>query len=190
MIESDIKHKPKSKELKRKTLSKKNKLLRFIWNIVWLFFYRPSPTPLHAWRCFLLSLFGAKIGKKVHPYPSSKIWAPWNLTMGDFSCLSHHVDCYCVDKVTIGSRATVSQYSFICTASHDYTKPTMPLVTAPIKIGAYAWVTSGVFIAPGINIGKGAVVTARSVVVKNVNSWEVVGGHPATFIKMRKHEDS
>ena len=170
-------------------ISFKNKILRMIWNIVWLFLYRTSPIPFHAWRRFLLRLFGAKIGKHTHPYPSSKIWAPWNLIMDDYSCLSHHVDCYCVDKVYLGKQVTVSQYSFLCTASHDYTRPDMPLITAPITIQDNAWVTSDVFIAPGVTIGEGAVIGARSVVTNNVAPWTVVAGHPAKFIKERKMKD-
>jgi len=38
---------------------------------------------------------------------------------------------------------------------------------------------------PGVTIGEGAVVAARSVVVKNVGPWAVVGGNPAKFLKMR-----
>jgi acetyltransferase-like isoleucine patch superfamily enzyme len=54
------------------------------------------------------------------PYPSARIWAPWNLEMGDHACLSEDVDCYCVDKIAIGANTTVSQYSFLCSRSHDY----------------------------------------------------------------------
>lgn len=51
--------------------------------------------------------------------------------MGKHNCLGHHVDCYCVNQITIGAHSTVSQYSFLCTASHDYTDLAMPLTTVP-----------------------------------------------------------
>jgi len=108
-------------------LSLRNTTGRAIWNVVWLLLFRPTPRPFHAWRSVLLRMFGAKLGKAVHPYPSARIWAPWNLEMGDHSCLSEDVDCYCVDKIRIGPHATVSQYSFLCTASHDYKDPAMRL---------------------------------------------------------------
>lgn len=166
-------------------LSLRNKLARALWNGVWLLLYRPSPTPLHGWRRFLLGLFGAKIGQGAHPYPSAKIWAPWNLEMGDHSCLSHHVDCYCVDRITLGAHTTVSQYSFLCTASHDYTDPAMPLTTAPIVLGDWVWVTADVFVAPGVTIGDGAVVTARSSVFHDIEPWTVAAGNPARPVKPR-----
>ena len=171
--------------LSKAEITLKNRFGRFLWGIVWLILYRPSPKLMHGWRCLLLRIFGAKLGNEVHPYPSSKIWAPWNLEMGDHSCLSEKVDCYCVDKIRIGAHATVSQYSFLCTASHDYTDKAMPLVIAPITIGNYAWVTADVFIAPGVEIGEGAVINARSSVFSSIEPWVVAAGNPAMPIKKR-----
>lgn len=166
-------------------LSLSNKVGRGAWNVIWLLLFRPSPRILHPWRCLLLRLFGAKLGKPVHPYPSSRIWAPWNLEMGDYSCLSEHVDCYCVDRIRVGAHATVSQYSFLCTASHDYADPAMPLVTAPITVGEHAWVAADVFVAPGVAIGEGAVITARSTVLSDIEPWVVASGNPAKAAKQR-----
>ncbi|WP_255556494.1 putative colanic acid biosynthesis acetyltransferase [Methylococcus sp. Mc7] len=170
-------------------LSIGNKLARVLWSLVWLLLYRPSPVPLHGWRRFLLRLFGAKIGRGAHPYPSAKVWAPWNLEMGDHSCLSHHVDCYCVDRIKLGAHTTVSQYSFLCTASHDYTDPAMPLITAPITLGERVWVTADVFVAPSVTIGDGAVITARSSVFRDIEPWMVAAGNPAEPVKPRLFED-
>ena len=157
-----------------------------LWGGVWLLFYRPSPKPLHFWRRFLLRLFGARIGSHAHPHASARIWAPWNLEMGDYSCLSHYVDCYCVALIKIGAHATVSQYSYLCTASHEIEAADMPLVTASIQIGEGAWIAADVFVGPGVKIGEGAVVGVRSTVLKDVEPWTVVAGNPAQFIKRRE----
>lgn len=167
------------------SLSLSNKLARSLWQLVGALLFRTTPRLFHPWRCLLLRLFGAKLGKAVHVYPTARIWAPWNLEMGDHSCLSEQVDCYCVDKIRIGAHVTVSQYSILCTASHDYTDLDMPLVTAPIMIGERAWVTADVFVAPGVNIGEGAVVLARSNVFRDVGPWVVVAGNPAKPVKAR-----
>ena len=179
------KHQKRHRLARALPLSLRNKIGRAVWHLVWLFLFRPTPRPFHPWRCLLLRLFGAKIGKAVHPYPSVRIWAPWNLEMDDHSCLSEHVECYCVDKIRIGAHATVSQYSFLCTASHDYTDLSMPLTTAPITIGARAWITADVFIAPGITIGEGAVIIARSSVFSDIEPWVVAAGNPAKQLKER-----
>lgn len=172
--------------LQKNILTISNKLLRAIWQIVWLLLYRPTPRIFHPWRCFILRIFGAELGKSVHPYPSARIWAPWNLTMGDYACLSEWVDCYCVDKIFIGAYATVSQYSFLCTASHDYLNRNMPLITGPIRIGEYAWITADVFVGPGVDVGEGAVITARSSVFFDIPPWVVATGNPAIPIKIRE----
>lgn len=175
-----------SVRLSERTLSLSNKIARALWHAVWLVLYRPSPRALHVWRCLLLRLFGARLGRGVHPYPSARIWAPWNLEMGDYACLGENVDCYCVDSIHIGAHSTVSQYSFLCTASHDYTRLSMPLVSAPITIGDYVWLTADVFVAPGVVIEDGAVVAARSNVFDDIPAWVVVKGNPAQIVKKRE----
>jgi putative colanic acid biosynthesis acetyltransferase WcaF len=164
----------------------KNKVARVLWKAVWLFLFRPSPTIFHGWRRFLLRLFGARIDKSVHVYPSVKIWAPWNLTMSEHSCLAPYVDCYCVAPIVIGAHSTVSQYSYLCAASHDFENPKMPLITSPIIIEEQAWIGADAFIALGVKIGQGAVIGARTSVFKDVQPWIVVGGNPAKFIKKRE----
>ncbi len=166
-------------------LSLANRVGRSLWQVVWLLLFRPTPRILHPWRCFLLRIFGAKLGKAVHPYPSARIWAPWNLEMGDHACLSEEVDCYCVDKIRIGANSTVSQYSFLCAASHDYEQQSFPMVSAPITIGERVWIAADVFVAPGVTIGSGTVVTARSSVFSDLPEWIVAKGNPALPVKPR-----
>jgi putative colanic acid biosynthesis acetyltransferase WcaF len=176
---------PMTHSLRPHQLSLGNKLARGIWAIVWLLLYRPTPRILHPWRCLLLRLFGAKLGRAVHPYPSARIWAPWNLEMGDHACLSEGVDCYSVARIRIGAHSTVSQYSFLCAASHDYSKANMPLMIAPIVIGERVWITADVFVGPGVSIGDGAVVLARSSVFTDLPPWTVARGNPAMPFKER-----
>ncbi len=162
-----------------------NRVVRALWGVVWALLFRPSPRIFHGWRRLLLRLFGARVGRGARAYPSVKIWGPWHLRMADYSCLAPHVDCNNVAPITIGKHATVSQYTYLCTASHDFEQPGMPLITAPIIIEDQAWVCACVFVAPGVTIGQGSVVGARSVVVKDVPRWSVVAGNPAKFIKER-----
>lgn len=105
--------------------------------------------------------------------------------MGKNSCLSSDVDCYNVDIVLIGSNVVVSQKAYLCTASHEITHVTYPLIVSPIIIKDQAWIAADAFVGMGVTIGEGAVVGARSVVTKNVEPWTVVGGNPARFIKNR-----
>ena len=166
--------------------SRWNKLARMVWQIVWLVMFRPSPWFWQAPRRGLLRLFGAKVGKGVQVMPSVKIWAPWNLELGDYATVSHGVDLYCVDKVSIGAHATVSQRAFLCTATHVVDHPNMPLVTKPIRIADGAWVAAEAFVHPGITVDVDAVVGARAVVVRDVATREIVAGNPAKLLRMRR----
>lgn len=169
------------------TLPKSLKIKRLIWTIVWLFFFRTTPRwALNSWRVSLLKLFGAKIEKGGVVLPSCKVWAPWNLALGEYSTLGEDVDCYNVDKIIIGKRVTISQRSFLCSASHDISSLRLPLVHKPIVIEDFAWVCAECFIYQGCTVKEGAVVAARSVLIKDTSSWSVYAGHPAKRISQRK----
>ncbi len=162
-----------------------NKLARGVWAVVYHTLFRWSPSPLHAWRRFLLRCFGAQVGRGSHVYGSTRIWAPWNLRMGARAVLAPRVDCYCVAPIKIGDGAVISQYSFLCTASHDISHPEFVLTTGPIVIGDRAWIAADAFVGPGVTVGEGAVVGARSSVFAHVEPWTVVAGCPAKYLKTR-----
>tara|TARA_R110002049_G_scaffold72490_2_gene187213 strand:- start:250715 stop:251047 length:333 start_codon:yes stop_codon:yes gene_type:complete len=105
--------------------------------------------------------------------------------MHDDSILGPDVDCYCVGKIVLEQNSMVSQYSYLCGASHDYTRPDLPLVPGDILIESSSWVCADVFIGPGVVIGEGAVVGARSTVMKDVSPWKVVAGNPPRVIRDR-----
>ena len=74
-------------------------------------------------------------------------------------------------------------------ATHVYTKADLPLQKKEIVINDFAWVCTEAYLSPGITIGMGAVIGARSVVLSNIKDWEVVAGNPAKFLKKRIIED-
>ncbi|GAB7257500.1 LbetaH domain-containing protein [Polaribacter sp. OB-PA-B3] len=167
-------------------LGVKNKLARLLWWFVWNLLFRPFSMPLFKkWRILLLKIFGAKIGKGCKVMASVKIWAPWNLELGDYVAIGFNSFCYNPAKIIVGNRVSISQRAHLCSASHDITKKNNPLITAPIVIKDRAWVAADTFVGMGVTIGEGAVVGARASVFKDVDSWTVVGGNPAKFIKKR-----
>lgn len=162
-----------------------NQLLRVIWRFVWTCFFRCSPRPFHAWRALILRLFGAKVGAGVHVYPKVDIWAPWNLVLKDQCGVGNGAILYSQGEIKIGRKAIISQGVHLCAGTHDYTKKGHPLVTKPIVIEDEAWVAAEAFIHPGVTIGEGAVIGARSVVTKDMPAWMVCAGHPCKPIKAR-----
>ena len=146
---------------------------------------RFSPRPFFGWRRFVLRCFGARIGAHVHIYPSTRIYFPWNLSVGDWSAIGEDVLIYNLGSVTLGQSVTVSHRAHLCAGTHDYTRADLPLQKLPIVIQDQAWICTDVFVGPNVTIGAGAVVGARSVVMRDVEPWGVVAGNPARFIKQR-----
>lgn len=167
------------------SFSIRNRIGRLVWAIANGIFFRFSPKPLHGWRSFLLKLFGAKVGKGVHVYPGVKIWAPWNLILEDECGVANGAILYSQGKISIGRQTVISQGAHICAGTHDYTKKGFPLVTMPINIGAQAWVAAEAFIHPGVTIGEGCVIGARSVVTKDMPAWMICSGFPCKPLKER-----
>lgn len=167
----------------------KIKIIRAVWIVVAFFLLKPFGTKFfRIWRILLLKLFGADIKWDSEIYSTVKIWAPWNLKMGHRSCIGPNVICYNQDDVVLEDDVVVSQYSYLCTASHDVdmlNTANDSLVIAPITIKEKAWVGSKAFIGLGVTIGKAAVVGATASVYKDVEDYHVVGGNPAKTIKIR-----
>jgi putative colanic acid biosynthesis acetyltransferase WcaF len=167
------------------SFSVQNRMGRLAWSVVWIFLYRPSPRPFHAWRSFLLRCFGATLGPNCHFYPNSRIWAPWNLICADGASLGDEAEIYNPSPVSMGSHAIVSQQAYICGATHDYDDPSFPLISFPMSVGAYAWVCARASVSPGVNVGEGAVLGLGSVATRDLEPWTVYAGVPARPIKRR-----
>lgn len=161
-------------------------VLRCFWQIVYLLFFRFSPRLLYGWRRFLLRAFGAKIGRNVSVYPTVSIVMPWKLSVGDSSTIGPNVRCYNIGGVSIGRHVVISQFSHLCSSSHDHTSKTFEQIFDPIDIGDYAWICADAFVAPGVSVGEGAVIGSRAVVVHDVEAWTIVAGNPAKYIKHRE----
>jgi putative colanic acid biosynthesis acetyltransferase WcaF len=156
-----------------------------LWWIVQATLFRMSPQILYGWRRFLLRLFGAKIGRGVIIRPTVEITYPWKLTIGDSCWIGDHATLYTLGEIRIGDNAVVSQHCYLAAATHDYTRPTFDMVAKTITIEPEAWLATRVFVAPGVTVGRGAVVGACSVVLKDLPSMTICAGHPAKPLRSR-----
>ncbi|MEG1122397.1 MAG: colanic acid biosynthesis acetyltransferase WcaF [Citrobacter sp.] len=156
-----------------------------LWWAVQATLFRLSPQVMYRWRAFLLRMFGAKIGKNVVIRPSVKITYPWKLTLGDYAWVGDDAVLYTLGNITIGANAVISQKSYLCTGSHDYASPHFDINAMPIVIGEKCWLATDVFVAPGVTIGAGTVVGARSSVFKSLPANAVCRGNPAVVTRER-----
>ncbi len=167
-------------------ITRKEQFLRLVWMLCWLVMVRPFPRSFaNPWKVILLNLFGAQVHKKATIYSSVKIYMPWNLKMGPYSCLGPEVDCYNVAPISIGEHTTISQKTYLCAASHDVTNSQLPLLKKTIQIQNQVWVGASCFIGGDVILNQGVVVGATASVYKSVPAWTIVGGNPAKFLKNR-----
>lgn len=159
------------------SLSQRVKMV--MWEYVWLLLCSWTPKPANAWRLFWLKAFGAQINGRPFVHQRARIQIPWNLIMHDRSALGDRANAYSLGIIEIHEHATVAQEAYICTGTHAFDQPAMNLMTAPVVIGAHAFIGARAFILPGVSVGQYAVVGACSVVTKSVPDKVTVKGNPA-----------
>lgn len=156
-----------------------------IWWLVQSTLFSWSPQFLYSWRRFLLRIFGAKIGKMVQIRPTARVTYPWKLIIGDYSWIGDNVELYTLGNIQIGSHVVISQRSYLCTGEHDFTSLSFEISAEPIIIENQVWLATDVFIAPGVRVGCGSVIGARSSVFKDISGGKICYGNPAVPIRDR-----
>lgn len=178
---------PQQDPYDRPNTSLRNRIRRLIWHIAYILLFRPSPRPLHKWRCFILRCFGARLAQPCYIYPKVRIWAPWNLECEDRATIADEAIIYNPALVFLGSHSIVSQQAYLCGASHDYNDPGFPMISKPIRLEPYSWVCARANVLMGVTLREGAVLGLGSLAVHDLESWTVYSGIPARPLKRRRH---
>ncbi len=165
--------------------SRRERLASAGWAMLRPLVFRFTPGILNPWRIFLLRAFGAVIGRGCFVHQSAKIDFPWNLTLGDNCTIEHGVIINCMGRITLGRRSRISQYAHLCAGTHTYEDATMPIERMPIVIGDDVWIAADAFVGPGVTIGDGALLAARSSAFSNLPPGQVCVGEPAKPRKAR-----
>jgi acetyltransferase-like isoleucine patch superfamily enzyme len=98
-----------------------------------------------------------------------------------------------VARVIIGNYCAIGRLVHITAYTHSLSVPT-PDEDHPdnindekdTRIGNYVWIGDKVFVRPGVSIGDYAIIGANSVVIRDVSPFEIVGGVPATPIRLNR----
>lgn len=156
-----------------------------LWRFVCRTVFRWSPPRCNRCRVALLNLFGANVDRTAFVHPRIRIDRPWHLQIGDHTTLHHGVVIESMGPVILGSRTHVSQFAYLCSGSHNYTRRDMQVTTAPIRIGDDVWIASDVFVGPGVTIGNRTIVGARSNVFRDLPAHIIAVGNPANPLRER-----
>ncbi len=168
----------------------KSKVVIQSWWIIQSTLFAWSPQALYKWRIFLLKFFGAQIGDNVLIRSTVRITYPWNIEIGDHSWIGDDCVLYNLGKITIGSNVAIAHKVYINTGGHDYQKETFDIFAKAVCIEDECWITNDVYIAPGVTVGKGTVVGARSTVLHNLPPGKICVGSPAKQIRDRLEKEN
>jgi putative colanic acid biosynthesis acetyltransferase WcaF len=157
-----------------------------IWWILQDTLFRWSPQAFYPWRNFLLRIFGAKIGKAVKFRSTVRVTYPWKLTVGDDVWIGDDCVFYNLGEIVIGSSVAIAHNVYFCTGLHDYTKIAFPIKQEPIHVEDEVWLPNDIFIGPGVTIGRGTVVGARSTVLRDLPPGMICYGYPAKAVRPRE----
>ena len=153
--------------------------LGFWWSVLRVLLFRWSPPSLNRWRIALLRLFGAKVHSSAFISPSVRIDYPWNLVVDRDVHMAHCIILNCMGKIEIGAGTMISQYAHLCAGTHAYERRDMRIVRRSIKIGKGVWIAADAFVGPGVTIGDGSLLAARSSAFSDLPAGQVCIGEPA-----------
>lgn len=165
--------------------SLKEYAIRAAWVYLGSPLFRLSFRKANRFRRVLLGMFGAKLAPTAVTKPTTIIRHPWLLSMGEHSCLAEGVEVYNLGPISIGDHSVVSQHTYLCAGTHDYTVRSLPLQRPPIRIGSGVWICARSFIGPNVTIGDNAIVGAGAVVTKDVPAGMIAAGNPAKVLRAR-----
>ncbi len=107
-----------------------------------------------------------------------------NSGIGDFGIIR------CSNCVRIGENVLIGPRVFISDSDHTFhDRQTciylQPLCHGPVTIEDDVFIGANVTVLKNVHIGRGAVIGAGSVIVKNVPAYAVVVGNPGRVVKIR-----
>ncbi len=104
-----------------------------------------------------------------------------SVQIGDFALISWNVvlmDTYRLPLEPLARRRELRRLPFRASR-----RPTAETKARPISIGRNVWIGFDCCVLPGVTVGEGSIVGARSVVTEDVPPYTMVAGNPARFIR-------
>jgi len=133
------------------------------------------------------------VGRNLHIGVLSIVWAPSKMIIGKNVYIGKMCTIECNGR--IGDNTIIANnVGIVGKYDHDFSCVGKPMRLAPwvgdktykiepdkleVDIGEDVWIGYGAIILSGIKIGRGAIVAAGSVVIKDVPPYSIVAGNPA-----------
>jgi acetyltransferase-like isoleucine patch superfamily enzyme len=147
-------------------------------------------------RPWYVEIFGApiRIGKyaNVVAAPDQRVrlavWAAeagrGAIDIGDYCLISPGVRVSSADRIRIGDNCMLANGVYLTDSDwHDLYNRSAMGRTAPIAIGANAWIGDSAIVCKGVSLGENSIIGAGSVVVQSIPPNCVAAGNPARVVK-------
>lgn len=133
----------------------RKRVRRLLWRVTGKPLFRLSPGGAYGFRCMLLRLFGASIGRRVAMRPSADLETPWTVEIGDDTTVGDYAILRGLGRITIGARSAIGPYAYLCSGTHAH-------ADRPVRIGDNVRIETDAFVGPGVTVGDGCRLGARS----------------------------
>ncbi len=151
--------------------------------------------PFPAARLALYRAAGMRIGPSSNIMMHARVMTPQGIEIGDHCIIGEfcQLDGRAVrlgdgPGLTIGDNVNVGAYTAFIAGSHEPDSPDFAGPLGKTVVHDRAWVTMNCTVLAGVTIGEGAVVSAASLVNKDVAPYTMVGGVPAKYLKDRSRD--
>lgn len=137
-------------------------------------------------------------GRNVHFSPINSNFTYSTISLGNDVYIGPNAMFRSIKDISIGNKVLFGPHVYIMGGNHNYREIGQYMFDVktkrddddlPVVIEDETWIGCNVTILKGVTIGHGAIVSAGSVVTKDVPPYAIVGGIPAKILKYRFTEE-
>jgi acetyltransferase-like isoleucine patch superfamily enzyme len=156
----------------------------------WMLSKLPGFTGLKVRSYFVRMMLGA-CGNDVRFHMNVRIVTPKGLKIGNRCAFGQGTFLTAGGGITIGNYVATGPDVKIWSVNHKFGDPEAPWMEqgyekVPVVIEDDVWIGANCFIKPGVRIGKGAIISAGTVLSKSVPEFAIVAGNPGRVVAWRK----
>jgi acetyltransferase-like isoleucine patch superfamily enzyme len=163
--------------------------------VFWYWFISkiPGRTGIKIRKLFIRKYLGA-CGINPVFHPNVRITSPDMFTCGDFCAFGEGTFLTAGGGITIGNHVATGPDAKIWSVNHRFEDPDTPWLEQgyekkPVVIEDDVWIGASTFIKPGVRIGRGAIISAGTVLSKSVPPYAIVAGNPGRVVGWRKRPE-
>ncbi len=158
--------------------------------LLWL----PLRIGIRARQSLLPRILGG-LGTNTEIQPGLRIGSPKKLFLGSNCHVAQDVFITAGGGVRIGDWVGIGPGAKIWSVNHRFQDPDIPFLLQgwdqkEVIVEDDVWIGANAFIMPGVHIGKGAIISASTVLLKSAPPYAVMAGNPGRVVGWRKKTEN